>query len=141
MMSKQYRRIRCLIVDENQQWRHQTHAYLRQRGIEAVEADNEDLALRRFVLEKPGVVLIGTPRASRFIRRLRRCGEGKDAIVILCPESGDVAEVGEAIWHGATDYIAKPFNSQVFDNKLRQTGILHLAANSGSAYRQDTHCH
>ena len=63
-------------------------------------------------------------RAAAFIRQLRKHSSRSDAIVIMCPDADDIGSVGDAIWNGASDYLVKPYNRNIFDAKLRQTGIL-----------------
>jgi DNA-binding response OmpR family regulator len=115
---------RCLIVDENREWRGRTRGYLANHGFETIEADNNDAAFERFVSDAPDVVVVGSSRASEFIRQLFRHSEGSEPIVLLCPEQADIASVGNAIWSGASDYLVKPYSQEMFDAKLRQTGIL-----------------
>ena len=115
---------RCLVVDDSSEWRGRAQGYLASHGFNIVQADNEDQALEHCVSDMPDVVLVGTRRATAFIRRLRRHKVGSDAVVIMCPDAKDIGSVGDAIWHGATDYLVKPCNREIFDAKLRQTGIL-----------------
>jgi len=115
---------RCLIVDENTEWRGKAQGYLALHGIDTVEAENEHIAYERFVSVLPDVVLVGTRGAGEFIRQLRSHSAGADAIVIMCPDAADLDAVGKAIWDGASDYLVKPYSQEIFDAKLRQTGIL-----------------
>ncbi len=115
---------RCLVVEDSSEWRGRAQGYLASHGFDIVQADCEDAAYAHCVSEMPDVVLVGTRRATAFIRQLRRHSAGSEAIVIMCPDADDVSSVGDAIWHGATDYLVKPYNRKIFDAKLRQTGIL-----------------
>jgi len=115
---------RCLVVDESREWRGRAKGYLASHGFYIVQTESEDAAYAHCVSKMPDVVLIGTRCATAFIRRLRKHSAGADPIVIMCPEADDVSSVGDAIWHGATDYLVKPYNREIFDAKLRQTGIL-----------------
>lgn len=115
---------RCLVVDESREWRGRAKGYLASHGFYIVQTESEDAAYAHCVSKMPDVVLIGTRCATDFIRRLRKHSAGADPIVIMCPEADDVSSVGDAIWHGATDYLVKPYNREIFDAKLRQTGIL-----------------
>ena len=115
---------RCLVVDESTEWRGRAQGYLASHGFNIIQAETEDAALAQCVSEMPDVVLVGTRRAATFIRRLRRHRAASDAVVIMCPNADDIGSVGDAIWHGATDYLVKPCNREIFDAKLRQTGIL-----------------
>ncbi len=115
---------RCLVVDDNLEWRGRAQGFLASHGFYIVQIESEDAAYAHCVSKMPDVVLIGTRRATAFIRRLRKLSAGAEPIVIMCPEANDVSSVGDAIWHGATDYLVKPCNREIFDAKLRQTGIL-----------------
>jgi PleD family two-component response regulator len=115
---------RCLVVDDSTEWRGRAQGYLASHGFDIIQAETEDAAFAQCVSDMPDVVLVGTRRATDFIRQLRRHSAGSDAVVIMCPDAGDVSAVGDAIWHGATDYLVKTCNREIFDAKLRQTGIL-----------------
>ena len=115
---------RCLIVDDSTEWRGRANRYLASHGFNITQAESEDAALEQCVSDMPDVVLVGTRRPAAFIRRLRRQTAGSDAVVIMCPDADHIGSVGDAIWHGATDYLVKPCNREIFDAKLRQTGIL-----------------
>ncbi len=114
----------CLVVDDSHEWRGRAQGYLASHGFNIVQTESEDAAYALCISRMPDVVLIGTRRATAFIRRLRKHGTGAEPIVIMCPDANDISSVGDAIWHGATDYLVKPYNREIFDAKLRQTGIL-----------------
>ena len=114
---------RCLIVDEDRDWQDQVLAYCAGLGLDFVAAASEEEAIQHCACDMPDVVLVGTQHAAGFIRQLRRLG-GAEPIVIHCPERGDPSAVTEAIWHGASDYLLKPCSREVFDAKLRQSGVL-----------------
>ena len=115
---------RCLVVDDDREWSGRAQGHLASHGFNTVQTESEDVAFEHCVSNMPDVVLIGTRRATSFIRRLRKHRSGSAPIVILCPEQSDLGSVGDAIWYGATDYMVKPYNRKIFDAKLRQTGIL-----------------
>ena len=114
---------RCLIVDEDREWQNQVLAYCAGLGLEFVATACEEDAIQHCASGMPDVVLVGTRQAAGFIRQLRRLG-GNEPIVIHCPEQGDSQAVSEAIWHGASDYLLKPCSRELFDAKLRQSGVL-----------------
>ena len=114
---------RCLIVDEDRDWRERLLVYCASHGLDYVAADSEEAAIQHCAAAMPDVVFVGTRQAAGFIRQLRRLG-GDDPIVIHCPEQGDTTSVTEAIWNGATDYMFKQCSRAFFDAKLRQTGIV-----------------
>ena len=115
---------RCMVVDDNSEWRGRAHGYLARHGFDIVQAETEDAAFAQCISAMPDVVLVGTRRAAAFIRQLRKHSSRSDAIVIMCPDADDIGSVGDAIWNGASDYLVKPYNRNIFDAKLRQTGIL-----------------
>jgi two-component system chemotaxis response regulator CheY len=114
---------RCLIVDEDREWQDQVLSYCAGLGLEFVATACEEDAIRHCASEMPDVVLVGTRQAAGFIRQLRRLGGG-EPIVIHCPQKGDSRAVSEAIWNGASDYLLKPCSRELFDAKLRQSGVL-----------------
>ncbi|MGB7204073.1 MAG: response regulator [Anderseniella sp.] len=115
---------RCLIVDEDRDWRGQVQDYLSSRGFEIQEADNVTTAYEKYICGRPDMIFVGTPDPSDFVRQLMRNVEGVDPIVILCPDPADIGSLGKAIWNGATDYMIKPYSQDILDAKLRQTGML-----------------
>jgi two-component system chemotaxis response regulator CheY len=114
----------CLIVDQDAEWCGRAKDYLASHGIETHMAIDEEEAFRRCRDEMPRLVLLSCARPTAFLKTLRRQSGGEDAIVILCGEPGDTETVADAIWHGASDYLVKPYNRELLNAKLRQTGIL-----------------
>jgi hypothetical protein len=45
-------------------------------------------------------------------------------VVIVCPQEPEAARIGRTIWGGAAECMMKPYDAEILDLKLRQTGII-----------------
>ncbi|MFO1090271.1 MAG: response regulator [Hyphomicrobiales bacterium] len=117
----------CLIIDGDQAGRQRLEAMLSRYGFDCAVADGEDDAIARCRQAMPELILLdeetGCADASVFIRKLRRM-TGRSPKIIISPRTRDAGEIGRAIWDGVTECMMKPYDEDILDLKLRQTGIL-----------------
>jgi two-component system chemotaxis response regulator CheY len=50
--------------------------------------------------------------------------EGHSTKVVFCTTENDLAHIQEALEAGADEYIMKPFDSDIIQNKFEQVGLL-----------------
>jgi two-component system chemotaxis response regulator CheY len=96
------------------------------------EADNGRLALKKYLLSQPDVVLldIAMPVMDGIstLRRLRQLDP--KARVIMCSALGEQAMIVRAIQLGARDFVVKPFRPERVVSAVRRVlesdGVLEL---------------
>ena len=118
---------RCLIVDDNLADRLKLAGMLSAYGFELAAATGEQEALEICSRKMPELIVIDEgrtcPDAAAFIRRLGRTAE-RWPVVIVCPQEPEAARIGRTIWGGAAECMMKPYDAEILDLKLRQTGII-----------------
>jgi len=119
--------MRCLIVDDSRVIRAVARKILEARGYEVEEAEEGEDGLDACSEWKPDLVLIEwqLPDMSgvEFLRELPRRCEGRMPKVVFCSNEGSYSSIEAAVQAGATEYIMKPFDSDVFASKLELAGL------------------
>jgi two-component system chemotaxis response regulator CheY len=116
----------CLIIDGDRAGRQRLEAMLSRYGFDLAVADDEDAAIAQCRQAMPELIVLdeGTGAdAGTFIRRLRKI-TGRPPKIIVSPRSREPRDIGRAIWDGVAEYLMKPFDEDILDLKLRQTGVL-----------------
>ncbi len=76
----------------------------------------------------PDVILLDsdTPKMSglEFLSRLRRTERGRKPVVLYCAAGHDAGRIGQAILRGASECLVKPFDVELLDFKLHQSGAV-----------------
>ena len=119
----------CLIVDKGDIIRNTAYRYLTGHDFSVQGAEDAEQAL--FICRKrmPDVILVDDSAnvsgcALDFVRKLDGSHSGTRPVVIYCSRERDAARVGAALWEGATECLMKPFDADLLDFKLRQSGII-----------------
>ena len=119
--------MRCLIVDDSRVIRAVARKILEARGYEVEEAEEAGDGLDACSSWQPDLVLLEwqLPDMSgiEFVELLPRHCEGKMPKVVFCSSEGSYASIEAAVQAGAAEYIMKPFDSDVFDSKLKMAGL------------------
>lgn len=101
---------------------------LQELDFETDEAADGQAALEACKNNMPDAVLLdwNMPVMSgiEFLRELRTLPSGMDPIVIFCTTENDIDHIQEAIGAGASEYIMKPFDSEIIQAKFAQVGLL-----------------
>jgi len=117
----------CLIIDGDPSGRERLKAMLSRYGFELAVAETEDAAIARCRHAMPALIVLdegtGCADAGAFLRRLRRLA-GRPPKVIVSPRSREPRDIGRAIWDGVAEYLMKPYDEDILDLKLRQTGVV-----------------
>ncbi len=118
---------RCLLIDESLMVRRVGARIIRDFGYEVSEASTALEALDMARLSMPDVILMdwraGEMEADAFMEALRREPGGEDVVVILCTADRRVERITQALAAGATEYIMKPFDSDIIESKLALAGL------------------
>lgn len=118
----------CLIVEAEPDDRERLQALFADHGFEVRASQDARAALDECRRWSPDVLLVSQRLSSMdavaFVQRLRRQPGRRAPVVLLLGEDQDPVEIGRAIWEGASECLMKPYDADVLDLKLRQTGIV-----------------
>ncbi|MCX7970158.1 MAG: response regulator [Negativicutes bacterium] len=118
--------MKALIVDDSKVTRGLLQLYLNKLGVSDIEqvADGVE-AFGKIKRKKFDIVFldIGLPLVSglEILRKIRSelAEESKDTHIIMCTGANDEASVREAIGHGVSGYLLKPFSMERLAEVLR----------------------
>lgn len=117
----------CLVVDDSRVVRKVARRILENLGYEIAEAADGTEALAWCRAAMPTAVLLDwnmpVMNGLDFIRELRRQPGGDIPKVVFCTVESDPARIQEAVDAGASEYIMKPFDSEVIAAKFEQAGL------------------
>ena len=112
----------CLVVDDSPTIRKVARRFLQHTGLDIQEAENGQIALDRCALQMPDFILLDwnmpVMTGIQFLRRLRATGGGERPKVIFCTTENDVDHIREAFEAGTDEYLMKPFDAKVLNDKL-----------------------
>ena len=120
---------RILLVDDSRTVRTVCREMLSKRGLECVEAENGAVALEtvRTQPDFDAVLLdwnMPVMDGITFLQALMKEPLQKRPTVIMCMTENDMMHISQALEAGASEYIMKPFDENVLEDKLQETGIL-----------------
>jgi len=118
----------CLIVDAQHGTRSVVHGFLAQRQFDITAVSSVDEALDVCRKAMPDVIVYDESAdreggGAAFIRRLRRSGRGVAPVVLYCADKRDPETLSGLILDGASECLMKPFDDDLLEFKLRQSGI------------------
>jgi two-component system chemotaxis response regulator CheY len=119
-----YAGLSVLIVDDSRIMRNTVKGVFTGMNITCsyVEADNGEEALKMLEVYPVNLVLLdwNMPKLSGidFLKQVRAMSKYKDLPIIMVTSESAKFNVIEAIKNGATDYITKPVNVDLFREKL-----------------------
>ena len=119
----------CLIVDASKVIRSVARRILVKLNFEIEEAADGLAALEACRRRMPDAILLDwnmpVMNGIDFLRELRaNVAGGALPVVVFCTTENDLNHIQEAIGAGANEYIMKPFDSEILETKLAQTGLL-----------------
>jgi len=113
---------RILVVDDEERVREMLGFRLRLFGYEVLEATNGQEALEIAAREKPDLVLLDImmPGMDGFqvCSRLKRNEETRGIPVVILTAKADAKDVTRAVNSGASDYVVKPYDPMVLQQKV-----------------------
>ncbi len=124
--------VSCLLIDDNRVERARISSLLAELGIACTTVTDMDEGIRHAHTNTPDVVLmeaLTVPRSKEFLRlvHLQSRQTGRP-VVILYASSASVAEMGEGILNGASEFMMAPFDLSLLEFKLVQSGVLKAQA-------------
>ena len=118
----------CLVVDNSKMIRRVAGRILSDLNFNTEEAENGQEALSHCRLNMPDAILLDwnmpVMDGLTFLKTLRLEPDGTRPVVLFCTAERDVLKITEALEAGATEYIMKPFDSDIVASKFFQAGLL-----------------
>jgi CheY-like chemotaxis protein len=121
----------CLILERSQEDGKELSALLGRYGFaaECLQVSEASAALDLCRQKMPALIFMADQiegmDSGEFLERLQVVSRGRPSPkVIVYQEAPDAAAMGRHIWLGAAECMAKPFDPDIIDLKLRQVGAL-----------------
>lgn len=118
----------CLIVDDSNVIRNVARHILESLEFEISEAENGQQALDQCRHRMPDAVFLDWNMPIMdgidFLLALRSENGGNKPKVIFCTTENDAEHITQAINAGADEYIMKPFDREIVENKLQEVGLI-----------------
>ena len=118
----------CLIVDDSGIIRKVARRILESLEFQILEAENGEQAFEICQRELPDAILLdwNMPKMDGydFLCVLRRLPGGERPKVVFCTTENDVAHIARALQAGANEYIMKPFDKDIVEEKFQEIGLI-----------------
>jgi two-component system chemotaxis response regulator CheY len=118
----------CLVVDDSSVIRKVARRVLEELDFDIVEAENGLDALDQCNEEMPSAILLDwnmpVMDGLEFLVQLRSSDNGSKPKVIFCTTENDISHIAQAVQAGADEYIMKPFDREILENKFQEVGLL-----------------
>ena len=118
----------CLVVDDSKVVRMVARKILEELNFEIYEAPDGRAAIELCKKRMPDAVLLDwnmpVMNGIEYLVELRNSEGGDAPIVIFCTTENDIGHIQQAMSAGANEYIMKPFDSEIIENKFAQVGLL-----------------
>jgi DNA-binding response OmpR family regulator len=120
--------ISCLLIDDNEEERARIAALLQELHISSTMICDLEEGIRFAQENTLDVVLMEAskaPHSNEFLRLMRYQGRNTGRpVVILYASTASIAEMGEGILSGASEFLMAPFDVGLLEFKLMQSGVL-----------------
>ena len=118
----------CLVVDDSRVVRKVARKILEELSFVCSEAEDGVQALEACKQAMPDAIILDWNMPNKngieFLRDLRSMSGGQHPKVVMCTTENDLAHIQDALMSGANEYIMKPFDSEILQNKLAQVGLV-----------------
>jgi two-component system chemotaxis response regulator CheY len=118
----------CLVVDDSRVIRKVARRIIEDMGFEVAEAGDGLEAMAWCRASMPDAILLDWNMPGmdgiEFLRQLRRERGGEAPTVVFCTVENDVERIREALDCGASEYIMKPFDSDIVQSKFALADLL-----------------
>jgi two-component system chemotaxis response regulator CheY len=118
----------CLIVDDSSIIRKVARRILESLEFAILEAENGEQAFAACQHQLPDAILLdwNMPKMDGydFLRVLRALPGGERPKVVFCTTENDVAHIARALQAGANEYIMKPFDKDIVQEKFQEIGLI-----------------
>ncbi len=124
--------VSCLLIEANHDEGQRVSGQLSALGFECTVRQSADEGIRFCHEAHPDLVVMEAselPSAREFLRLVRYQGRnGGRPKVILYSDRASLATMGETILQGASEFLVKPFDTDLLKFKLCQTGAFPAQA-------------
>jgi two-component system, chemotaxis family, chemotaxis protein CheY len=124
----------CLIVDDSGIIRKVARRILESLEFQIFEAENGEQAFEACQRQLPDAILLdwNMPKMDGydFLHALRRLPGGERPKVVFCTTENDVAHIARALQAGANEYIMKPFDKDIVEEKFQEVGLIDATLNA-----------
>ena len=118
----------CLVVDDSRIVRRVARKILEELSFNCVEAADGKEALKLCREAMPEVILLDwnmpVMTGIDFLKELGELAGASMPKVVFCTTENDLDNIREALDAGASEYIFKPFDSEILQSKFRQIGMI-----------------
>lgn len=118
----------CLVVDDSRVVRRAARRMLEAQGFAVSEAEDGQQALEACRAALPDLVLLDWNMpvldGPGFLRAARAEFGPDRPVVVLCTTEAALERIMEALEAGAQEYVMKPFDETILQDKLMQVGLL-----------------
>ncbi len=121
--------MKALIVDDSKIVRNITAKILDELGIASDQAENGIEAIKKIKTNKYQIILLDwhMPEMDGMefldkVKAERLLDEGSK--IIICTTENDPVKIESALLKGADEYIMKPYNKEIVEDKLKIIGVL-----------------
>lgn len=118
---------RILVIDDSTAIRGAIRRILERLSYSVDEAANGQIALERVVSQPFDAVLcdIDMPVMDglTFVKTLRDMQDAPQPPIVMCSTHSSFERIAEALSRGANEYIMKPFDADIIENKLAACGV------------------
>lgn len=118
----------CLVVDDSRVVRSIARKILEELAFSVSEAADGVQASEACQKDMPVAILLDwnmpVMDGLEFLKHLRQMAGGDTPVVIFCTTENDISHIQRAMEAGANEYIMKPFDKEIIQSKLAQTGLL-----------------
>lgn len=118
----------CLIVEDSSTVRKAIRRVLEEFPFSIREAEDGSIALKACQETLPDLIILDwnmpVMNGIDFLRALRQLESGNTPKVIFCTTENDLKHIREALMAGADEYIMKPFDKTIIQEKLEQVGAI-----------------
>lgn len=118
----------CLVVDDSKVIRKVARRILEEMQFDIEEAEDGQGAWEACKRSMPDVVLLDwnmpVMNGLEFLKTLRASTAHSQPVVVFCTTENDLDHIRAAIDAGANEYIMKPFDREIIENKFAQVGLI-----------------
>lgn len=124
--------MKALVVDDSKIVRKVTRNMLEPMGFTVDEADDGLKSVEYCKQVMPALILMDhtMPELNGLdaIKIIRQLPGGDQPVIMMCTTMNELDFIQRSLVEGANEYVMKPFNAEILQDKLEQLGVLPLRA-------------